>query len=341
MRCPDCDDRNATDRREIDRREFVKKVAVGSVGLVTTAAPKLYGSSETLLARPKAKERSETLVATLYKSLSGEQKQKVAFPFDHPLRSKVDNNWQITPVTVAEFFTPDQQAMIAEIFRGLHNPEFVDKVLYHINEDAGGLGKYSVALFGEPGGGAFEFVLTGRHCTARCDGDSVEGTAFGGPIFYGHASQSFNEKPDHPKNVYWYQAKRANEVFQALDGKQRKIALLGDPRQEQGTATVELKQRGDKALGLPVSEMTRDQRELVQKVLGDLLLPFREADRVEALRDIEARGGFDELAMSFYKNMDIGNDGVWDVWQLESPSMVWYFRGAPHVHVWVNVRTRA
>ena len=308
---------------------------------MTTAAPRLYGSSETLLARPKAKERSETLAATLYKSLSGEQKQKVAFPFDHPLRSKVDNNWQITPVTVAEFFTPDQQAMIAEIFRGLHNPEFVDKVLYHINEDAGGLGNYSVALFGTPGTGAFEFVLAGRHCTARCDGDSVEGAAFGGPIFYGHASQSFNEKPDHPKNVYWYQAKRANEVFQALDGKQRKIALLGDPRQEQGTATVELKQRGDKILGLPVSEMTRDQRELVKKVLGDLLLPFREADRVEALRDIEARGGFDELAMSFYKNTDIGNDGVWDVWQLESPSMVWYFRGAPHVHVWVNVHTRA
>ncbi len=222
MRCPDCDDGEGN---EIDRREFIKTVAVGGVGLVTTAAPKLYGSSETLLARPKAKERSETLVATLYKSLSEEQKQKVAFPFDHPLRSKVDNNWQITPVTIAEFFKPDQQAMITEIFRGLHNPEFVDKVLYHINEDAGGLGKYSVALFGEPGGGAFEFVLTGRHCTARCDGDSVEGTAFGGPIFYGHASQSFNEKPDHPKNVYWYQAKRANEVFQALDGKQRKIAL--------------------------------------------------------------------------------------------------------------------
>ena len=338
MRCPDCDD---GDGNQIDRREFIKTVAVGSVGLVTVAAPKLYGSSETLLARPKAKERSETLVATLYKSLSAEQKQKVAFPFDHPLRSKVDNNWQITPVTLAEFFTPDQQAMIAEIFRGLHNPEFVDKVLYHINEDAGGLGKYAVALFGEPGGGAFEFVLTGRHCTARCDGDSVEGAAFGGPIFYGHASQSFNEKPDHPKNVYWYQAKRANEVFQALDGKQRKLALLGDPRQEQGTATVELKRQGDRILGLPVSEMTRDQRELVKKVLGDLLLPFREADRVEALRDIEARGGFDEIAMSFYKNMDTGNDGVWDVWQLESPSMVWYFRGAPHVHVWVNVHTRA
>src|SRR5207247_9898454 len=126
MRCPDCDDGNGS---ESERREFIKTVAVGGVGLVTTAAPKLYGSSETLLARPKAKERSETLAATLYKSLSGEQKQKVAFPFDHPLRSKVDNNWQITPVTIRESFTQDQQARITEIFRGLHNPETADRAL--------------------------------------------------------------------------------------------------------------------------------------------------------------------------------------------------------------------
>ena len=59
------------------------------------------------------------------------------------------------------------------------------------------------------------------------------GAAFGGPIFYGHqAGSTFEEKPDHPNNVYWYQAKRANEVFQALDGKQREKALLGNPREE-------------------------------------------------------------------------------------------------------------
>jgi hypothetical protein len=45
--------------------------------------------------------------------------------------------------------------------------------------------------------------------------------------------------------------------------------------------------------------------------------------------------------MSFYKNLDVGNDGIWDVWQLESPAMVWYFRGSPHVHTWVNIRAGA
>jgi len=322
MSCPDCDG--------VARREFLKTAALGGAGLLTGGA---FGAASRFTGS------SETLVATLYQSLTAEQKQKVAFSFDDPLRSKVDNNWMITPFKIRQFFTADQQAMIDEIFRGLHNPEFIDKVMYHMQEDAGGLGEYSVALFGTPGTGAFEFVLAGRHCTVRCDGDSVGGAAFGGPIFYGHASLSFNEAPDHPKNVYWYQAKRANQVFQALDGKQRTIALLGDPREEKGTATVALKKPGDPIPGLPVSDMTRDQRELVDQVLADLLLPFRKKDADEAMQYIR-ENGVEKLTMSFYKNLDIGGDGVWDVWQLESPAMIWYFRGAPHVHTWVNIRAK-
>ncbi len=333
MRCPDCD--------SIGRREFLKTVAVSGAALATGVSGSRILTASALPEAGAHIDTSETVVGTLYKSLTPEQRQHVTFPFGDPLQSKVDNNWKIVPTTIAETFTPDQQAMIREIFRDLHNPEFVDKVIYHINEDAGGLEQYSVALFGEPGKGGFEFVLTGRHCTVRCDGDTVAGAAFGGPIFYGHASQGFVEKPDHPKNVYWYQAKRANEVFQALDGKQRQMALLGDPREEQGTRTVELKKRGEPLAGLPVGEMTADQRQLVTEVLHDLLLPFRREDRERAMQDITANGGVNALAMSFYKNQDLGNDGVWDVWQLESPTMVWYFRGAPHVHVWVNIRAAA
>jgi len=73
---------------------------------------------------------------------------------------------------------------------------------------------------------------------------------------------------------------------------------------------------------------------------GDVLAPFRKQDADEALKLVE-KSGFDNLHMSFYKHDDIGNDGVWDVWQIEGPAMLWYFRGAPHVHTWVHIREHA
>jgi hypothetical protein len=303
----------------LNRREFL-----AAATLAAGAAPLLAGSSH-----------SETLVAQLYSSLNEEQKRRLVFPFDHPLRSKVDNNWHITDARVGNAFNADQQALIQDIYRGLHSDEFVDRAVKHLVDDAGGIGNYSVALFGQPGAGAFEFVLTGRHCTVRCDGDSVEGAAFGGPIFYGHQGLTFQEAPHHPHNVYWFQAKQANEVFRALDAKQREAALLGSARPERAAQTVALKKQPE---GLPVASMSRDQRALVEQTLSDLLLPFREKDRLESMDLIRKTGGVEALSMAFYKNHDIGDDGIWDVWQLESPTMVWHFRGAPHIHVWVNIQ---
>ena len=294
------------------------------------------------VAAPSPASQSETLVTTLYKALREEQRQAICFPFDHPLRSKVDNNWQITKQTIAEVFNKDQQAMIREIFLDLHSPEYAERVVHQVEHDAGkeGFGACSVALFGEPGTGKFEFVLSGRHVTRRCDGDSVEGAAFGGPIFYGHAAESDNEKADHPGNVYWFQALRANEVFKALDGRQRELALLGTSRPEEGNDTVKLTGKTQGLPGIPVTELSRDQKELVRKVMADLLAPFRKEDADEAIKLIE-KNGFDHLHMAFYQNQDIGNDRVWDVWQIEGPAMLWYFRGKPHVHTWVHVREHA
>jgi hypothetical protein len=323
--CPDC-----ANPLTLSRRRFLQHTLTGAAAL--SAAP--------LFAAPTFKSRSETLAAQLYSTLTPEQRAVVCFPFEHELRSRVDNNWHITKPTLDKFFTPDQQALTKELFLKLHSPEYAQTVYNQVNHDsgkAGFLGGSSVAFFGQPGTGQFEFVLTGRHCTRRCDGDSVAGAAFGGPIFYGHAAQGFYEKPDHPGNAYWYQAKRANEVFQMLDGKQRKLALLGDSREENGTLTVKLKGQSKPIEGIPLTELSADQKQLVRQVLADLLAPFREEDRREVLKLVD-KAGFDQLHMAFFKNHDVGDDGVWDVWQLEGPSMVWYFRGDPHVHVWAHVR---
>jgi hypothetical protein len=74
--------------------------------------------------------------------------------------------------------------------------------------------------------------------------------------------------------------------------------------------------------------------------MHDVLAPFRDVDRIESMKLVE-KNGFDALHFSYYKNGDIGNDGVWDVWQVEGPAMVWFFRGSPHVHTWVHIRESA
>src|SRR3954467_125077 len=90
---------------ELSRREFLQKSALLAAGAaVASRVPvPLLGAEPT----PK----SETLVGTLYKSLSEEQRKSTCFAFDHPLRSKVDNNWQITDKKVSDFFNKDQQEM--------------------------------------------------------------------------------------------------------------------------------------------------------------------------------------------------------------------------------------
>jgi len=344
--CPDC-----SDRAGFTRREFLKTTAAGvatlsvaGASIITVGSPKIAPAAEAA-AMPAA---PETLVATLFKSLNDKQKEEICFPFDHELRSKVDNNWHIVTHSVDEVLNPDQRQLVREIFLDLHSEEYAGRVLHQVDDDnkeGGGFGSCAIALFGEPGAQTiagktnFEFVFTGRHVTRRCDGNSVAGAAFGGPIFYGHAAETDNESAFHRGNIYWYQALRANEVFQSLDGRLRKLALRQDPRPEKKNETVKLSGSAKDLGGVPLSELSHDQKDLVRKVMADLLAPFRKPDADKALAMIEA-GGFDNLHLSFFNNqgMDIGDDGVWDVWQLEGPSMVWYFRGAPHVHTWVNIR---
>ncbi|HEX6986163.1 MAG TPA: DUF3500 domain-containing protein, partial [Planctomycetaceae bacterium] len=319
----------------VTRRRFVQ--AVGA-GVAAAALPRVLRADGASAAPPGA---PENLVAKLYASLTPAQKKEICFPWDYSddrglLRLHVSNNWHITkPVIAGDFYTKDQQEMIEAMFFGLYHPDWHDRIRKQLKDDAGGYGKaQNIAIFGEPGTGKFEMVMTGRHLTIRCDGDSTEHFAFGGPIFYGHAAQGFNEKPDHPGNVFWPQALKANKLYEMLDGKQREVALLPfEPAEDE----VHLQGKDGELPGLRVGDMTPDQKAHLGEVLKTLVEPYRETDRAEVEKCLAAQGGLDECRLSFYQTGDIGEDKVWDNWRLEGPAFVWYFRGAPHVHVWVNV----
>lgn len=327
-------------RNSPDRRQFLR-----TGGAVVASCAGIPLLADRAIPAPSPSSPAETAVKALYDSLTEKQKQLVCFDWEYEkgtrglLRTFVSNNWNITePRILSDFYSKDQQGIVHDIFKGLINPEWYGRFMQQLKDDSGGKpwgADQSLAIFGRPGEEKFEFVLTGRHQTLRADGNTQDHVAFGGPIFYGHAAKGFNEKADHPGNVFWPQALLANEVYRMLDEKQRARALVAKRPDESAVDFVgeEIGQQK----GMPVREMADDQKALMQKVLASLIEPFRQEDQDEVTRCLKVQGGLDNCVLTFYKEGDIGKDEVWDNWRLEGPSFVWYFRGEPHVHVWVHV----
>lgn len=320
----------------LERRQFLRTTGTAALGL-------LGGGASLLQAAAKQPSPPESLVKVLFESLKENQRKAMCFAWDHVdkkrglLRTRLENNWRITnPIIKSNFYTNDQQAMIRGIFEGMTNPDWHGRFDQQLQDDVGGFGKQqAIAIFGEPGTGKFEFVLTSRHMTLRCDGESADHVAFGGPILYAHEGERLYEKPDHPKNVFWHQALEANKLYQTLDRSQKKLALVkqGMPSEE----LVGFKGKDGKFQGAPVGEFTDDQKNEIQRILKMLLEPFRKSDRDEVVKCLKAQGGLDSCHLAFYEEGDLGKDKIYDNWRLEGPSFVWYFRGTPHVHVWINV----
>ena len=233
----------------------------------------------------------------------------------------------------------DQQVILFDIFKGIFNPDWHARLFKQLKDDTEGKpwgASQSFAIFGQPGTNQFEYVMTGRHMTIRADGNSEAHVALGGPIFHGHAASGFNEKVHHPDNVFWHQALLANKVYGMFDEEQQKQALVARRPKE---AAVEFRGKDKEAKypGIAVKGINPDQKKGLQAVLDSLLEPYRKEDQEEVAACLKKQGGLDACYLAFYKDGDIGDDGEWDNWRLEGPSFVWYFRGEPHVHIWINV----
>src|SRR5258708_3391100 len=322
VRWPECDE-------TISRRDFV---SVAETAVVATSAAIVAGAQAPAYASPILPQASkaavagtpESLVKVLYNTLTPEQKSKVALPWGDPKRKMISANWAIVGATIGKTFNGEQQEMIHAILKGVTNEEWYPKFMTQMKNDSGGFENYHVALFGDPNNGKSEWVLTGRHATIRAGGDPSENMAFGGPIFYGHAPKD-TEEPGHPGNVFWFQAKRANEVFNMLDRKQRDQALIALAPEE---SAISWRKPGEPIPGIPVASLSTDQKEHVHMVMHDILGPYRKSDVAEVLKDVKDSGGFEALHLSFYKQDDLGNDGIWDIWLLEGPSFFCPFPSA-------------
>ena len=105
--------------REVSRRGFLQSSA-GTALAATTMSSSLWAEDTHTV-----KSEPESNVGRLFNSLSSDQKKNVCFDWNHQdpqrglLRTFIANNWNITrPEIKSDFYTPEQQAIIREIFEG-------------------------------------------------------------------------------------------------------------------------------------------------------------------------------------------------------------------------------
>lgn len=278
----------------------------------------------------------DSLPMQFYKSLTEEQRAKIVLPVDHPKRQFVSNWWYICPEQrLHTFYTKDQQDLVRQIFGSLHHPDHREKMHWQVEKDLMGQIKNtpSVGFFGTPQDKNFEFIYTGHHVTRRCNAHTDQGLGFGGaPIFYGNFAKAFHETKDHEGNPFWYQGLLFTEFYKSLDGKQQEQILVGrEPRGEKPSEVI-LRRKTDLP-GLSCAALSKDQQTKLLDTMRRMLACFRPDDVAATMKTIEDKQIVDRLFVSCYGgDYDIGHDKVWDVWQIEGPDMVWYFRGMPHIH---------
>src|SRR5438067_600012 len=132
------------------------------------------------------------------------------------------------------------------------------------------LPRCGAAIFGDPSGNQQVcWLYTGHSLTVRCDGNSEPDAAFGGPMYYGHSPDGYSVR-----NCFNYQTQAVRNLFDALSGDQRTRALLVVTPQEPNELLPSVRFRAEHP-GLPVRDLTADQRALVETVMRTILNPYR------------------------------------------------------------------
>lgn len=338
--CPECD--GTFDLPEVvDRRNFIRVLGGGAAAALAagTGLPRALADTEKTKASAVVKP-AEELVKELFASMDSDQKKLLVLPWDHgadkgtPTRLRMFN--AAIGKKVGDAYTKVQQELVGKILRAICSDEEGYRRITRGGtfDSSGSLQGCGATIFGDPSAGKYSWVFTGHHLTIRCDGNSEDGAAFGGPLYYGHSPNGYSER-----NIFYYQTKSVLSVFDSLNEKQRKQAVVtGTPGEQE--PSVRFRKPGEPHPGVPYAELSDDQRKLVESVMHEILSPYRKEDGDEVMDILKANGGISKLHLAFYQDKPMGDDKQWHFWRLEGPGFVWNYRVLPHVHTFVRVSTK-
>lgn len=310
----------------LSRRDFVctsvAGVAAASVGLVPGMDGAVRSAAAATIADPR--RSAEWSAAQLLQSLTSAQREALVFGADDERRGLIAPDWCITGRRLGDVLDGAQLARVQEILVRLHSPAHAGAVLAQLADDhyPDGLRRCSIAFFGpfEPPATAddeapqYEFVLTGRHVTRRC------GCPPGGPVAYGGDPQA------------------ASFAF----GRQHQVggALLSTLRRLHERSRQRRRRPGGLTAAAPRPEvweirLSPRMKRRVGPVLATMLAPLR---REQAARTRAALGAAAARpwALTYYRDVSLSDDEVWDACRVACPAMTCYWQCGPRFYTWMQ-----
>ena len=322
--CPECGDKVPAE--PIDRRSFLRTAGIGAAALALSRVP-AWGQDT-------SSKPAEELLKELYTGLNDEQKTNVVHAYADGKRLQLFNAALGMPIGKA--YSKSQQELVSRILKSISSGEEGWKQISRDGtwDASKSFEACGANLFGDING-KYTWVFSGHHLTIRCDGNTDEGVAFGGPLYYGHTPNGYSER-----NLFFYQTKSALAVFDSLTEAQRTKAVSADKPIE-GLPSVKFRAANEAKPGIAYAELSKESKALVEKTMADVLSPYRKADADEVLQVIKTGGGMEKVHLAFYKDEEgKAASRPWSFWRLEGPGFVWNYRVLPHVHTFVNISSK-
>lgn len=331
----------------LDRRAFLQTAGLAAGGLATLGV-------ERVLAARTAGWDFRHAARALVESLSPVQQREIMLPWDHPSRGVVAHVPCMTDSPrIADSLTPGQQLLVHRIYESLISPERRRRFGRLVGLEGGGLDPCALLLYGDPferDGRDFQVAISGGHLLIRGGGITDGGSAFGGPLGYGH--QVGDGAPRLPGNAFAYHGDALNAFLGALPAAARERALVdGEPIHE---TAVQLQGPGGSYPGLPARALDDRGRADLAGLVDVVLSCYDEEDRRAAWGCIRRNGGVESLHLVVWRERGLYDDGTrftalrpgeiaargepyWHVWRIEGPGTVLHFRGWPHVHASIHL----
>jgi hypothetical protein len=332
------------------RRAFLQSAA-GAAGVAAGLVASGGAAGLGLLGRPAwADWDFRRTAAALWDDLSPAQRAAIGLAWDHPSRQMLSHVACLDTPRLAEVLTAPQRALAHRLYETMTSPAERRRFGRLIGLEGGGLDPANFVFYGDPRTERSQVAFSGGHLLIRGGGATREGSAFGGPLAYGH--QIGNGVPRLPGNAFAHHGDAANALYARLGPDERRRALVaGEPPFE---TAVQLQGAGGRFAGLAVRDLDDARKADLESLVGLVLGCYDAADRAAALACVERSGGMDALHLAYWTARGFYDDGAawadldpaerarrgdpyWHVWRIEGPGTLLHFRGWDHVHASIHV----